>query len=126
MKKDYIEEIKELYNFEYKLSRAFQKVLRSFGYKNISTREFLIVENIGDREVYVGEIEYGLSNITYSLRKLFKDGYLQETGDKRDKRKTYVMLTEKGREMVDKIRLAANHEFNEGGINGYNSRKNGF
>lgn len=118
MKKDFIEEIKELYSFENKLSRAFQKVLRSFGYDDISPREFLIVENIGEREVYINEIECNLSNISYSLRKLFNAGYLQELSGKRDKRKTYIRATEKGVEMVDKIRVAANHKFNGKRSNG--------
>jgi DNA-binding MarR family transcriptional regulator len=107
MKKDFIEEIKELYIFENKLSKAFQKVLRSFGYDDISPREFLIVENIGGREVYVNEIDRNLTNISYSLRKLFNGGYLEKLSGKRDKRKTYIRLTDKGAEMVDKIRVAA-------------------
>lgn len=110
MKKDYIGEIKEIYELQHKISLAFQNLLTAFGACDISPREFLILENIGDREVFVREIERSQANLTYNLRKLIRCGYVEELDEKLDKRRTYVKATEKGAELIRTIREAANAE----------------
>jgi DNA-binding MarR family transcriptional regulator len=68
---------------------------------DINSVQAVMLFNIGDAEMTVGELTwrgcYLGSNVSYNVKKLTENGYLARERSKYDRRSTHVMLTEKGR-----------------------------
>jgi DNA-binding MarR family transcriptional regulator len=75
--------------------------------KDINNVQCLILYNMGDKEVNVGELTKGGyylgSNVSYNLRKLVESGYLMQQPGIHDRRQTEISLTQKGREMSKQL-----------------------
>jgi DNA-binding MarR family transcriptional regulator len=67
--------------------------------------------NLGDAEMTVGELTlrgcYLGSNVSYNLKKMVENGYVEQARSPHDRRSVHVRLTPKGRELRD--RLVAMH-----------------
>ena len=71
----------------------------------------IMLFNLGDAEMTVGELTlrgcYLGSNVSYNLKKLVENGYVEQARSPHDRRSAHVKLTPKGRALCD--RLAAMH-----------------
>ena len=71
----------------------------------------IMLFNLGDAEMTVGELTlrgcYLGSNVSYNLKKLVENGYVEQARSSHDRRSAHVRLTQKGRALRD--RLAAMH-----------------
>ena len=71
----------------------------------------IMLFNLGDAEMTVGELTlrgcYLGSNVSYNLKKLVENGYVEQARSSHDRRSTHVRLTPKGHALRD--RLAAMH-----------------
>ena len=71
----------------------------------------IMLFNLGDAEMSVGELTlrgcYLGSNVSYNLKKLVENGYVEQARSPHDRRSTHVRLTPKGHALRD--RLAAMH-----------------
>ena len=71
----------------------------------------IMLFNLGDAEMTVGELTlrgcYLGSNVSYNLKKLVENGYVEQARSPHDRRSTHVRLTPKGHALRD--RLAAMH-----------------
>ena len=71
----------------------------------------IMLFNLGDAEMTVGELTlrgcYLGSNVSYNLKKLVGNGYVEQARSSHDRRSTHVRLTPKGHALRD--RLAAMH-----------------
>src|ERR1700736_3824147 len=98
-----------------RLHRQFLEVisleLDSFGIYDINNVQALMLFNIGDAEMTIGELTtrgaYLGSNVSYNVKKLVENGYLLQERSLHDRRSLHVQLTTKGRRLVD--RLSAMH-----------------
>src|SRR6185503_15089830 len=67
--------------------------------------------NLGDAEMTVGELTlrgcYLGSNVSYNLKKMVENGYVEQARSPHDRRSVHVRLTPKGRVLRD--RLVAMH-----------------
>lgn len=87
-----------------RLHRLFLDVLKSeldqMDVKDLSHVQSLILYNIGERELTVGEISnrgyYLGSNVSYNLRKMVENGYLEQKAAENDKRSFYISLSKSG------------------------------
>ncbi|MDR1597411.1 MAG: MarR family transcriptional regulator [Holosporales bacterium] len=74
---------------------------------DINNVQALVLYNIADQEVSVGELTsrgmYQGSNVSYNLKKLIQAGYIVQTPSEHDKRSLHVRLSEKGRQVYDFI-----------------------
>ncbi|MDR1907468.1 MAG: MarR family transcriptional regulator [Holosporales bacterium] len=74
---------------------------------DINNVQALMLYNIADQEVSVGELTsrgmYQGSNVSYNLKKLIQAGYIVQTPSAHDKRSLYVRLSEKGQQIYNKI-----------------------
>jgi len=74
---------------------------------DINNVQWLILYNIGDKSLNVGEITkkgyYMGSNVSYNLRKLIENGYIIQQPCNYDRRQSEVSITGKGKEIRKKL-----------------------
>ena len=98
-----------------RLHRQFLEVvsleLDSVGIYDINNVQALMLFNIGDAEMTIGELTtrgaYLGSNVSYNVKKMVENGYLLQERSLHDRRSLHLQLTTKGRRLVD--RLSAMH-----------------
>jgi DNA-binding MarR family transcriptional regulator len=99
-----------------RLHRQFLEVvsleLDSFGIYDINSVQALILFNIGDAEMTIGELTtrgaYLGSNVSYNVKKMVENGYIVQERSLHDRRSIHVRLTTKGNRLAD--RLSAMHQ----------------
>lgn len=102
-----------------RLHRHFLDVLKveldKKGIQDINNVQSMILYNVGRDELTVGELTirgyYLGSNVSYNVKKMVENGYLEQERSIHDKRSIRVKLTEKGLELHDMISaMFARHE----------------
>ena len=94
-----------------RLHRQFLEVVKleldAQGVHDINNVQAMILFNIGDLEMTVGELTlrgcYLGSNVSYNLKKMLEAGYIVQERSLHDRRSVRVRLTEKGQELRKKI-----------------------
>jgi len=94
-----------------RLHRHFLEVLKieldRLGIQDINNVQSLILYNIGDDELTVGELTargyYLGSNVSYNVKKMHENGYLTQERSTHDRRSVRVRLSEKGTTLRDRI-----------------------
>jgi DNA-binding MarR family transcriptional regulator len=95
-----------------RLHRHFLEIVKleldGLGIHDINNVQGLMLFNIGDAEMTVGELTlrgcYLGSNVSYNVKKMVENGYLVQERSVHDRRSIHVKLTEKGRALCDKLR----------------------
>lgn len=81
--------------------------LERAGVLDINNVQSLILYNIGEEELTVGELTvrgyYLGSNVSYNVKKMVENGYLAQERSVHDRRSIRVKLSEKGRKLRDAI-----------------------
>ncbi len=79
--------------------------------RDINNVQAVMLFNLGDAEMTVGELTlrgcYLGSNVSYNLKKMVENGYVEQARSPHDRRSVHVRLTPKGRALRD--RLVAMH-----------------
>src|SRR5437588_13119172 len=96
-----------------RLHRQFLEVVKleldGLGIHDINSVQGMMLFNIGDVEMTVGELTlrgcYLGSNVSYNLKKMVENGYLVQERSVHDRRSIHVRLTEKGRQLRDRLSL---------------------
>jgi DNA-binding MarR family transcriptional regulator len=99
-----------------RLHRHFLEIVKleldGMGVHDINNVQGLILFNIGDAEMTVGELTlrgcYLGSNVSYNVKKMVENGYLIQERSAHDRRSIHVRLSEKGAKLRDK--LSAMHD----------------
>jgi len=107
MNNDYLEVI----SLVERLHRHFLEVVKleldGLGIHDINNVQGLMLFNIGDAEMTVGELTlrgcYLGSNVPYNVKKMVENGYLVQERSVHDRRSIHVKLTEKGRALRDQL-----------------------
>jgi DNA-binding MarR family transcriptional regulator len=94
-----------------RLHRHFLEVVKleldGIGVHDINNVQGLMLFNIGDAEMTVGELTlrgcYLGSNVSYNVKKMVENGYLGQERSVHDRRSIHVKLTEKGRKLRDQL-----------------------
>jgi DNA-binding MarR family transcriptional regulator len=94
-----------------RLHRHFLEVvkleLEGLGIHDINNVQGLMLFNIGDAEMTVGELTlrgcYLGSNVSYNVKKMVENGYLVQQRSLHDRRSIHVRLTEKGTKLRDRL-----------------------
>ena len=77
------------------------------GMQDVNNVQSLILYNIGDDELTVGELTargyYLGSNVSYNVKKMVENGYLGQERSPHDRRSVRVRLSDKGLDLRDKI-----------------------
>lgn len=102
-----------------RLHRYFLDVVKAEldrrGLQDINSVQAMILYNIGEDDMTVGELTlrgyYQGSNVSYNVKKLTENGYIEQNRSKHDKRSIRVKLTDKGRECYNHLKeMFARHE----------------
>ena len=94
-----------------RLHRHFLVVVKleldGFGIHDINNIQGLMLFNIGDAEMTVGELTlrgcYLGSNVSYNVKKMVENDYLAQERSVHDRRSIHVKLTDKGRALRDQL-----------------------
>ncbi len=94
-----------------RLHRYFLEVVKSeidrLGIRDINNVQSLILYNIGTDELTVGELTargyYLGSNVSYNVKKMVENGYLEQERSPHDRRSVRVKLSEKGIALSKKL-----------------------
>src|SRR3974390_1618448 len=94
-----------------RLHRHFLEVVKleldGLGIHDINNVQGLMLFNIGDAEMTVGELTlrgcYLGSNVSYNVKKMVENGYLAQQRSLHDRRSIHVRLTEKGARLRDPL-----------------------
>ncbi len=93
-----------------RLHRHFLEVVKleldGLGIHDINNVQGMMLFNIGDAEMTVGELTlrgcYLGSNVSYNVKKMVENGYLLQERSVHDRRSIHVKLTDKGRTLRDR------------------------
>jgi DNA-binding MarR family transcriptional regulator len=96
-----------------RLHRNFLEIVKleldGLGIQDINNVQGLMLFNIGDAEMTVGELTlrgcYLGSNVSYNVKKMVENGYLAQERSIHDRRSVHVRLTAKGRALRDRLSL---------------------
>ncbi len=81
--------------------------LEGLGIHDINNVQAMMLFNIGDAEMTVGELTlrgcYLGSNVSYNVKKMVENGYLVHQRSLHDRRSIHVRLTEKGIKLRDSL-----------------------
>ena len=96
-----------------RLHRHFLEVVKleldGFGIHDINNIQGLMLFNIGDAEMTVGELTlrgcYLGSNVSYNVKKMVENDYLVQERSVHDRRSIHVRLTDKGRSLRDQLSI---------------------
>src|SRR5437879_7266992 len=94
-----------------RLHRHFLEVVKleldGIGIPDINNVQGMMLYNIGDAEMTVGELTlrgcYLGWNVSYNLKKMVENGYLAQEHSLHDRRSIRVRLTEKGVKLRDRV-----------------------
>jgi DNA-binding MarR family transcriptional regulator len=94
-----------------RLHRQFLEVVKleldGLGIRDINNVQGMMLFNIGDAEMTVGELTlrgcYLGSNVSYNVKKMVENGYLVQERSVHDRRSIHVRLTDKGRDLRDRL-----------------------
>lgn len=94
-----------------RLHRRFLDVVKAeldrHSIEDINNVQTLILFNIGEETLTVGELTlrgyYLGSNVSYNVKKLVENGYLVQERSAHDRRMTRVRLSDKGLQLIEKI-----------------------
>jgi DNA-binding MarR family transcriptional regulator len=109
MQSDYI----QLIAFLERMHRQFLEIvtmeLDACGVHDINSVQAMIVHNIGDLEMTVGELTlsgcYLGLNLSYNVKSLRDNGYIVQERTLHDRRSVRVRLSEKGMDLHQKLKL---------------------
>ena len=94
-----------------RLHRHFLEVVKleldGLSIHDINNVQGMMLFNIGDAEMTVGELTlrgcYLGSNVSYNVKKMVENGYLVQERSVHDRRSIHVRLTDKGRDLRDRF-----------------------
>jgi DNA-binding MarR family transcriptional regulator len=110
MKEHYLEAVSLIE----KLHRLFLEVVKceldNLKIEDINNVQALVLYNLGNEQISIGEITtrgcYLGSNVSYNLKKMVQNGYIDQMTSKHDKRSYVIRLSTKGLSLCKKLDLA--------------------
>ena len=107
MKQSYLETIRLIERLHRRFLDVIKTELDRLGIEDINNVQTLILSNISNEQLTVGELTargyYLGSNVSYNVKKLVENGYLNQERSPHDRRMTRVRVSEKGLELTQRI-----------------------
>ena len=107
MKQSYLETIRLIERLHRRFLDVIKTELDRLGIEDINNVQSLILSNISNEQLTVGELTargyYLGSNVSYNVKKLVENGYLNQERSPHDRRMTRVRVSEKGLELCERI-----------------------
>ncbi|MBL4720855.1 MAG: winged helix-turn-helix transcriptional regulator [Alphaproteobacteria bacterium] len=110
VKTDYLQSIHLIERLHRQFLEVVKNELDRHGYQDVNNIQSVILYNIGEDELTVGELTnrgyYLGSNVSYNVRKMVENGYLIQERSTHDRRSIRVRLSDRGlalRKIVDSM-----------------------
>jgi DNA-binding MarR family transcriptional regulator len=107
VKQSYLETIRLIERLHRRFLDVIKTELDRLGIEDINNVQTLILSNISNETLTVGELTargyYLGSNVSYNVKKLVENGYLSQERSPHDRRMTRVRVSEKGLELCERI-----------------------
>jgi DNA-binding MarR family transcriptional regulator len=107
VKQSYLETIRLIERLHRRFLDVIKTELDRLGIEDINNVQSLILSNISNEQLTVGELTargyYLGSNVSYNVKKLVENGYLNQERSPHDRRMTRVRVSEKGLELCGRI-----------------------
>jgi DNA-binding MarR family transcriptional regulator len=107
VKRDFLEMIRLIERLHRRFLDVIKTELDRLGIEDINNVQTLILSNIGREQLTVSELTargyYLGSNVSYNVKKLVENGYLQQERSPHDRRMTRVRLSPKGLDLCAKV-----------------------
>jgi len=107
IKQSYLESLSLIERLHRRLLDVVKDEFDRTGEQDINAVQALLIFNIGDAELTAGELRsrghYLGSNVSYNLKKLVEQGYINHERSSSDKRSVRISLTPLGREIRDRV-----------------------
>ena len=107
MNNDYLEVISLIERLHRHFLEVVKLELEGLGIHDINNVQGMMLFNIGDAEMTVGELTlrgcYLGSNVSYNVKKMVENGYLVQQRSAHDRRSVHVRLTEKGTKLREAL-----------------------
>ena len=107
MKQSYLETIRLIERLHRRFLDVIKTELDRLGIEDINNVQTLILSNISNEQLTVGELTargyYLGSNVSYNVKKLVENGYLNQERSPHDRRMTRVRVSEKGLELCERV-----------------------
>jgi len=101
----YMEALRLIERLHRRLLDVIKDEFERRGRNDVNSVQALLLYNIGDSELTAGELKtrgyYLGSNVSYNLKKLVDQGYINHERSKNDRRAVRVSLTDKGLEVAN-------------------------
>ncbi len=123
MKESYLEAISLIE----RLHRLYLEVIRceldNLRIEDINNVQALVLYNLGGEQISIGDLTtrgcYLGSNVTYNLKKMIQNGYVEHISSKHDKRSYLIKLSDKGLALSKKLDAAIDRQienFQQSGV----------
>ena len=110
MTNSYLNVIQLLPQIHRRFMDVIKKDLEGLRIQDINNVQSIMLFNIGDTALSVGELTlrgvYIGSNVSYHVKKMVENGYLSQEHSLFDRRVSHVRLTEKGRKLREDLIMA--------------------
>ena len=107
MTKGYLDVVSLIERLHRHLLEVVKLELDGLGIHDINGVQGMMLFNLGDAEMMVGELTlrgcYLGSNVSYNVKKMVENGYLVQERSVHDRRSVHVRLTDKGRDLRDRL-----------------------
>lgn len=107
MKQSYLDTIRLIERLHRRFLDVIKTELDRLGIEDINNVQSLILSNISSEQLTVGELTargyYLGSNVSYNVKKLVENGYLNQERSPHDRRMTRVRVSGKGLELCTRI-----------------------
>ena len=107
MSDGYLEVISLIERLHRQVLEVIKLELDTLGLHDINNVQALMLFNIGDAEISIGELisrgYYLGSNVSYNVKKMIENAYLSQERSVHDRRSVRVRLTRKGRTLRDQL-----------------------
>ena len=109
MTNSYLNVIQLLPQIHRRFMDVIKKDLEGLRIQDINNVQSIMLFNIGDTALSVGELTlrgvYIGSNVSYHVKKMVENGYLSQEHSLYDRRVSHVRLTEKGRKLRENLTM---------------------
>jgi DNA-binding MarR family transcriptional regulator len=107
VKQSYLDTIRLIERLHRRFLDVIKTELDRLGIEDINNVQALILSNISNEQLTVGELTargyYLGSNVSYNVKKLVENGYLNQERSPHDRRMTRVRVSERGLELCGRI-----------------------
>ena len=110
MKEDYLEAVSLIERLHRRYLEVIKSELDALKIDDINNVQALVLYNLGNDQISIGELTtkgcYLGSNVSYNLKKMLQNGYVEQTTSKHDRRSYVIKLSSKGMSLCRKLDAA--------------------